>query len=152
MEIALRFFQNILHGQFNTLADKTITVLGFAFKQDTGDTRDSPAIPLCKKLLAEKASVRVHDPKALENARLDLKEIQGDVKFVQDVYKAAEGAHVLALVTQWKEYRAMDFERIFQSMAKPAFIFDGRNHLDHKKLFDIGFNVFPLGKIPLKHV
>ena len=147
-----RFFQSIFQEQFNTLAGKTITLLGFAFKQDTGDTRDSPAIPLCEKLLAEHACVRVHDPKALENARQDLKEIQGDISFVEDVYEAADCAHALALVTQWKEYRELDFERIFQAMAKPAFIFDGRNHLDHKKLYEIGFNVFPLGKMPLKHL
>ena len=147
-----RFFQSILQEQFNTLAGKTITLLGFAFKQDTGDTRDSPAIPLCEKLLAEHACVRVHDPKALGNARQDLKEIQGDISFVEDVYEAADCAHALALVTQWKEYRELDFERIFQAMAKPAFIFDGRNHLDHKKLYEIGFNVFPLGKMPLKHL
>ena len=147
-----RFFQSILKEQFNTLAGKTITLLGFAFKQDTGDTRDSPAIPLCEKLLAEHACVKVHDPKALENARQDLKEIQGDISFVEDVYEAADCAHALALVTQWKEYRELDFERIFQAMAKPAFIFDGRNHLDHKKLYEIGFNVFPLGKMPLKHL
>jgi UDPglucose 6-dehydrogenase len=54
--------------------------------------------------------------------------------------------------TQWAEYRELDFERIFNEMVKPAFIFDGRNHLDHKKLFEIGFNIFPLGKPPLKHV
>ena len=147
-----RFFQSILQEQFNTLAGKTITLLGFAFKQDTGDTRDSPAIPVCEKLLAEHACVRIHDPKALENARQDLKEIQGDISFVEDVYEAADCAHALALVTQWKEYRELDFERIFQAMAKPAFIFDGRNHLDHKKLYEIGFNVFPLGKMPLKHI
>ena len=147
-----RFFQSILQEQFNTLAGKTITLLGFAFKQDTGDTRDSPAIPVCEKLLAEHACVRIHDPKALENARQDLKEIQGDISFVEDVYEAADCAHALALVTQWKEYRELDFERIFQAMAKPAFIFDGRNHLDHKKLYEIGFNVFPLGKMPLKHL
>ena len=147
-----RFFQSILQEQFNTLAGKTITLLGFAFKQDTGDTRDSPAIPLCEKLLAEHACVRIHDPKALENARQDLKEIQGDISFVEDVYEAADCAHALALVTQWKEYRELDFERIFRAMAKPPFIFDGRNHLDHKKLYEIGFNVFPLGKMPLKHI
>ena len=147
-----RFFQSILQEQFNTLAGKTITLLGFAFKQDTGDTRDSPAIPVCEKLLAEHACVRIHDPKALENARQDLKEIQGDINFVEDVYEAADCAHALALITQWKEYRELDFERIFQAMAKPAFIFDGRNHLDHKKLYEIGFNVFPLGKMPLKHI
>ena len=107
-----RFFQNILREQFSTLAGKTISLLGFAFKQDTGDTRDSPAIPLCEKLLGENANVRVHDPKALENAKLDLKEMQGDITFFEDVYEAAEGSHALALVTQWNEYRELDYERI----------------------------------------
>jgi len=147
-----RFFQNILHELFNTLAGKTITMLGFAFKQDTGDTRDSPAIPLCEKLVGENARVRIHDPKALENARIELKDLKGDVSFVEDVYEAADGAHALALVTQWDEYRELDYERIHQTMAEPAFIFDGRNHLDHDKLYKIGFNVFPLGKSPLKHI
>ena len=147
-----RFFQNILHELFNTLAGKTITMLGFAFKQDTGDTRDSPAIPLCEKLVGENARVRIHDPKALENARIELKNLKGDVSFVEDVYEAADGAHALALVTQWDEYRELDYEKIHQTMAEPAFIFDGRNHLDHDKLYKIGFNVFPLGKSPLKHI
>ena len=147
-----RFFQNILHELFNTLAGKTITMLGFAFKQDTGDTRDSPAIPLCEKLVGENARVRIHDPKALENARIELKNLKGDISFVEDVYEAADGAHALALVTQWDEYRELDYEKIHQAMAEPAFIFDGRNHLDHDKLYEIGFNVFPLGKSPLKHI
>ena len=147
-----RFFQNILHELFNTLAGKTITMLGFAFKQDTGDTRDSPAIPLCEKLVGEKAIVRIHDPKALENARIELKNLKGDVSFVEDVYEAADGAHALTLVTQWDEYRELDYEKIHERMAEPAFIFDGRNHLDHEKLYKIGFNVFPLGKSPLKHI
>ncbi len=147
-----RFFQNILHELFNTLAGKTITMLGFAFKQDTGDTRDSPAIPLCEKLVGENARVRIHDPKALENARIELKNLKGDVSFVEDVYEAADGAHALALVTQWDEYRKLDYEKIHQAMVEPAFIFDGRNHLDHDKLYEIGFNVFPLGKSPLKHI
>ena len=147
-----RFFQNILHELFNTLAGKTITMLGFAFKQDTGDTRDSPAIPLCEKLVGENARVRIHDPKALENARIELKNLKGDISFVEDVYEAADGAHALALVTQWDEYRELDYEKIHQAMAEPAFIFDGRNHLDHGKLYGIGFNVFPLGKSPLKHI
>ena len=147
-----RFFQNILHELFNTLAGKTITMLGFAFKQDTGDTRDSPAIPLCERLVGENAKVRIHDPKALENARIELKNLKGDLSFVEDVYEAAEGSHALALVTQWDEYLDLDYEKIHQAMAEPAFIFDGRNHLDHDKLYKIGFNVFPLGKSPLKHI
>ena len=147
-----RFFQNILHELFNTLAGKTITMLGFAFKQDTGDTRDSPAIPLCERLVGENAKVRIHDPKALENARIELKNLKGDLSFIEDVYEAVDGAHALALVTQWDEYLDLDYEKIHKAMVKPAFIFDGRNHLDHDKLYKIGFNVFPLGKSPLKHI
>ena len=147
-----RFFQNILKQQFNTLAGKTVAVLGFAFKADTGDTRDSPAIPLCQKLLEEKARVRIHDPKALENAREDLRGMQGDVEFVEDAYQACKGAHSIALVTQWQEYRELDFQRIHDEMVKPAFMFDGRNHLDPQSLHQIGFNVFPLGKKPLLHL
>ena len=147
-----RFFQNILHELFNTLAGKTITMLGFAFKQDTGDTRDSPAIPLCERLVGENAKVRIHDPKALENARIELKNLKGDLSFIEDVYEAVDGAHALALVTQWDEYLDLDYEKIHQAMAEPAYIFDGRNHLDHDKLYKIGFNVFPLGKSPLKQI
>ena len=146
-----RFFQNILKQQFNTLAGKQIALLGFAFKADTGDTRDSPAIPLCRKLLEEKACVRVHDPQALDNARQDLSDMEGNVDLFEDVYEALDGAHAMALVTQWEEYLELDYQRIYEKMVQPAFVFDGRNHLDHASLHKIGFNVFPLGKKPLLH-
>jgi len=147
-----RFFQKILLEQFNNLTDKAIVLLGFAFKENTGDTRDSPAIPLCEKLLAEHAHVRIHDPKALDNARIDLKKMEGNLRFYQDVYEAVKDARILTLVTQWQEYLDLDYERIYEQMLKPAFIFDGRNHLEHEKLFEIGFNVFPLGRPPMKHI
>lgn len=146
-----RFFRKILATQFNTLAGKRIAVLGFAFKPDTGDTRDSPAFPLCERLLREKAIVRIHDPKALENARTDLKHLDGDITFCDDAYEATDGAHAIALVTQWQEYRNLEFSRILERMERPAFLFDGRNHLDHQRLFELGFNVFPIGKSPLEH-
>jgi len=146
-----RFFRKILAAQFNTLAGKHIALLGFAFKPDTGDTRDSPAIPLCERLLREKASVRIHDPQALENARDDLKHLDGDVVFCDDAYEAADGAHAIALVTQWQEYHELEFSRILNSMQRPAFLFDGRNHLDHQRLYELGFNVFPIGKPALEH-
>ncbi|MEE2717943.1 MAG: nucleotide sugar dehydrogenase [SAR324 cluster bacterium] len=146
-----RFFRKILAAQFNTLAGKRIALLGFAFKPDTGDTRDSPAIPLCERLLREKASVRIHDPQALENARDDLKHLDGDVVFCDDAYEAADGAHAIALVTQWQEYHELEFSRILNSMQRPAFLFDGRNHLDHQRLYELGFNVFPIGKPALEH-
>lgn len=147
-----RFFQKILLEQFNNLTDKTIVLLGFAFKENTGDTRDSPAISLCEKLLGEHANVRIHDPQALDNARNDLQKMEGNYSFYEDVYEASKGARILTLVTHWEEYIELDFKKIYAQMLKPAFIFDGRNHLEHEKLFQIGFNVFPLGKPPMKHL
>lgn len=91
------------------------------------------------------------DPKALENAENDLADIKDKVRFEVDPYKATEGVHAIAVVTEWDLYKDLDYKRIFESMEKPAFIFDGRNILDHEKLYEIGFNVFAIGKSPLKH-
>ena len=146
-----RFVKRILQAMFNTLVGKKIAVFGFAFKPDTGDTRDSPAIYICKRLLEEKACLRISDPHALDNARKDLDGIDAGVEYVEDPYKAAESVHGLALVTEWAEYSKLDYKKIFDNMEKPAFIFDGRNHLDHKALFDIGFNVYSVGKASLTH-
>jgi UDPglucose 6-dehydrogenase len=146
-----RFIQNMLVNMFNTVAGKRIALFGFAFKANTGDTRESPAIYVTKGLLAEHAEVVVTDPKALQNAKCDLMDSLDGVTFEADPYKAARGAHAIALLTEWDVYRELDYERIFESMAHPAFIFDGRNILDHMKLFDIGFSVFSVGKKPLKH-
>jgi UDPglucose 6-dehydrogenase len=145
-----RFVKRMLRAMFNTLVQKKIVVFGFAFKPDTGDTRDAPAINLTRQLFEEKARIRITDPHALENAKKDLEGLKG-IEFIEDPYSAAEGAHCLALMTEWEEYRSLDYQKIYDSMEKPAVLFDGRNHLDHKKLFDIGFDVYPLGKPPLLH-
>ena len=146
-----RYVKRILQAMFNTLVGKKLAIFGFAFKPDTGDTRDSPAIYICKRLLEEKACLRISDPHALSNARKDLEGIDAGVDYIEDPYKAAEGVHGIALVTEWAEYSELDYKKIFDNMEKPAFIFDGRNHLDHKALFDIGFNVYSVGKAPLTH-
>lgn len=147
-----RYVKRILQAMFNTLVDKKLAVLGFAFKPDTGDTRDAPAIYICKRLLEEKACLRITDPHALENARNDLQGIDNNVEYIIDPYKAAEGVHGIALITDWAEYSQLDYQTIFDKMEKPAFIFDGRNHLNHRELFDIGFNVYAVGKAPLTHI
>ena len=147
-----RFVNCILKTMFRTLVDKKITIFGFAFKPDTGDTRDSPAIYICKRLLEEKARLSITDPHAISNAKKDLTGIDGTAEFVENPYEAAKGAHCLALITGWSEYLSLDYQKIFDSMLKPAFIFDGRNHLDHKKLFEIGFNVYPIGRPPLTRI
>jgi len=136
---------------FNTLADKRICLFGFAFKADTGDTRESPANFIAKKLLDEKAGVVITDPEALENAGADLAGLKGHLSFVKDPYEAATGCDAIAVMTEWDIYRNLDYEKIFYSMRKPTFIFDGRNILDHKNLYPIGFNVYPIGKPKLTH-
>lgn len=146
-----RFVRNMLSNLFNTAAGKRIALFGFAFKANTGDTRESPAIEVARGLLEERAVLVITDPKALENARAVLEGVDGNVSFEEDPYQAAEGAHAIALLTEWDLYRSLDYERIFRTMVQPAFIFDGRNILDHEKLHEIGFNVFAIGKAPLKH-
>jgi UDPglucose 6-dehydrogenase len=146
-----RFVRTMLHAMFNTIAKKRITLLGFAFKANTGDTRESPAIYIARQLIEEQACLVISDPKALDNAKIDLKGYEGFVEFEKDPYVAARGSHAIAVCTEWDEFKKLDFEKIFDKMEKPAFIFDGRNILDHKKIFDLGFNVFPMGKPPLTH-
>ncbi len=146
-----RFVLNMLTSMFNTLTGKKISLFGFAFKANTGDTRESPAIFIAKRLVEEKAELVITDPEALQNARIDLKNIDGKVSFIEDPYDAAAGCHAIALVTEWDLYKNLDFEKIYRSMIKPAFIFDGRNILDHNRLFEIGFNVYPIGKPALTH-
>lgn len=146
-----RFVKTMIKVMFNTVAGKKIAVFGFAFKKDTGDTRESPAIYVSRMLLSEKAHVVVTDPKAMGNAKLDIPEEKGVMEYVDDPYRAAEGAHAVAILTEWDEFAGLDYQRIFDKMEKPAFIFDGRDILDHKKLFEIGFSVFPIGKPALKH-
>ena len=146
-----RFIRNMLGAMFNTLTGKRICLWGFAFKANTGDTRESPAIFIARRLLEEQAEIVVSDPKALENARADLVDAKGQIRYVEDPLLAAEGCHAIALLTEWDLYRNLDFQRIYDSMAKPAFIFDGRNILDHRRCFEIGFNVYPVGKPPLTH-
>ncbi|HYA14432.1 MAG TPA: nucleotide sugar dehydrogenase [Syntrophales bacterium] len=146
-----RFIMNMLTAMFNTLTDKKICLFGFAFKANTGDTRESPAIFIARRLLEEKAEIVITDPKALRNARADLAGVYGKKSFVEDPYTAAEECHAIALLTEWEIYRNLDFQKIYNTMVKPASIFDGRNILDHKRCFDIGFNVYPTGKPPLTH-
>jgi len=146
-----RFVKNMLSSMFNTVADKKIAIFGFAFKADTSDTRESPSCAVCKMLLEERAKLAIHDPKALGNAKLDLADEAGTISFNDCPYEAAKGAHAIAVLTEWREFKTLDYRRIFEQMEKPAFIFDGRNLLDHKALYEIGFNVYPIGKKALVH-
>jgi UDPglucose 6-dehydrogenase len=145
-----RFATKIVRVLFNSVSEKRIAILGFAFKKDTNDTRESAAIAVCRDLLAEQARVVVYDPKVpADEIRHD---ILGDGKndprltVASSAYEAAEGAHAVAIVTEWDEFKTLDYEKIFAGMAKPAAIFDGRNILDLEKLKKIGFRAHGVGK------
>jgi len=140
-----RFVRRMVGAMFDTLAHKRIAVFGVAFKANTGDTRESPALQVCRELLAEHAQVCVTDPQAIASARRDLGEAVSGLSFESDPYAAARGAHAIALLTEWAEYAELDYERIYAGMEKPAFLFDGRNHLDAERLYRIGFNVYSIG-------
>ena len=144
-----RFVSNMLTAMFNTVAGKRIALLGAAFKANTSDTRESPALAVCRALLEERADVVLTDPHALDNARADLGDLAEGVIFEPDPYVAVEGAHAVAVLTEWPQFAELDYEAIHESMIKPAFIFDGRNILDHKRLHAIGFNVYAVGRPPL---
>ena len=141
-----RFVSNMVSSMFNTVAGKRIAIFGVAFKANTSDTRESPALAICRALLEERAEIVVSDPHAMENARLALGEAAQRVTFELDPYAAAKNAHAIAILTEWSQFGELDYERIYRSMIKPAFIFDGRNILDHKKLYGMGYNVYAIGK------
>jgi UDPglucose 6-dehydrogenase len=143
------FVFKMVTAMFNTVADKRIALFGAAFKANTSDTRESPALAVCRALLAERAKVVITDPYALDNARAALGGAAEQVVFEPDPYVAAKHAHAIAVLTEWSHFAELDYEAIYDSMVKPAFVFDGRNILDHKRLYAIGFNVYAIGKSPL---
>jgi UDPglucose 6-dehydrogenase len=146
-----RFVQTITKAMFNTIANKRIALFGFAFKANTSDTRETAALYVTRKLMMERAHVVISDPKAIKNAKIDLKEYGDDIEYQEDPYKAAKGAHAIAIITEWDMYKTLDYEKLYRNMQKPAFIFDGRNILDHEKLYKIGFEVHSIGKPALVH-
>lgn len=144
-----RFSERVVRTLFNTVTGKRIAVLGFAFKKDTNDTRESAAIYVCKDLLEERANLTIYDPKVKpEQARKDLNLAEDDarVAFASTAEAAAEGAHALLVLTEWDAFKTLDFESIYQKMLKPAWVFDGRNILDRARLESIGFKVYSIGK------
>ncbi|KAF9999165.1 UDP-glucose 6-dehydrogenase 1, partial [Entomortierella chlamydospora] len=153
-----RFTHRIVRTLFNTVTNKRIALLGFAFKKDTGDTRESAAITLCSYLIQERANVAVYDPKvSAKQIKMDLTEpgvgtneaeVDKHIQICKSAYEACEGAAAIVICTEWDEFKMhqLDYQKIFDSMQKPAFIFDGRLILDAAKLRDIGFRVETIGK------
>ena len=150
----IRFAKKIISSLYNTVSDKKITFLGWTFKKDTNDSRESAAIYVANILIEESAKISVYDPKA------SLIQMQSDLNYLnsrsskknleyltseKDPYKAIEGAHALAILTEWDMFIDLDWKKIFNIMEKPSFIFDGRNLLDKKMLEKIGFKHFSIG-------
>lgn len=145
-----RFSAKIVRSLFNTVADKRIAVLGFAFKKDTNDTRETAAINVVRDLLAEQANVVVYDPKvpAAEVIADVLGKGQSNPRLsvATSAYEACHGAHAVAIVTEWDELKKLDYTKIFEGMQKPAFLFDGRNIVDLAALRALGFRAHGIGR------
>jgi UDPglucose 6-dehydrogenase len=143
-----RFANNIVKTLYNTVSGKKIAFLGWAFKKDTNDTRESAAIYVANDLVNENATIAVYDPKVSQ------KQVLGDLDYLEtrnsnenakcvssytDAYEACDDAHAIAILTEWDEFKQLDWNKIYNQMQKPAFVFDGRNLLDGEKLKKIGF-------------
>ena len=143
-----RFANNIIKTLYNTVSGKKIAFLGWAFKKDTNDTRESAAIYVADDLLSEQATVVVYDPKVgEEQIQFDLNYLESrseieNAKGVQvaiNAYDACNNAHAIAVLTEWDEFKTYDWQKIYDNMLKPAFVFDGRNILNKEELEKIGF-------------
>ncbi|AWH85114.1 nucleotide sugar dehydrogenase [Flavobacterium album] len=150
-----RFAANIVKTLYNTVSGKKITFLGWAFKKDTNDTRESAAIYVADDLLHEQANIAVFDPKVEETtifrdldylATRKPEENKAGVTVYQDPYEACRGTHAIAVLTEWDEFKGYDWQKIYDNMKKPAFVFDGRNVLNGKELKEIGFIFTGVGK------
>jgi UDPglucose 6-dehydrogenase len=143
-----RFSNKIVQTLYNTVADKKIAFLGWAFKKDTNDTRESAAIYVADDLINEQAKISVYDPKVSRNkmlSDLDYLETRPEIEnakaltIFDNAYEACEKSHAIAILTEWDEFTTYDWQKIYESMHKPAFVFDGRNILNAKELESIGF-------------
>jgi UDPglucose 6-dehydrogenase len=153
-----RFSNRMVHRMFASVTGKKIAIFGFAFKKDTGDTRETAAAHIVKNLLAEEANIVIYDPKVGDKALWDEMSYTHGVsekthpnckKLITQVFdpmEAVKDAHAIAVMTEWDEFKSFDYKKIFDLMMKPAFIFDGRNILDHDKLRKLGFEVEGIGK------
>lgn len=150
-----RFANNIISTLYNTVSGKKIVFYGWAFKKDTNDTRESAAIYVADALLEEQAEIVIYDPKVSEEriyADLDYLNTRSEeenrklVTVVKDPIEASKDAHAIAVLTEWDEFKAYNWETIFKQMLKPAFVFDGRRILDKEKINSIGFNYYRIGE------
>ena len=144
-----RFAENVIDSLYRNICGKRLAIFGFAFKEDTNDTRESPAIDICKLFLNERANLAIYDPTVSHKqilAELGVEEGDPRIEFCATPYAAAEKAHAIVLLTHWKEFKELDYRKIKNAMITPAWIFDGRNCLDHRLLRELGFLLRGIGK------
>lgn len=141
-----RIVTRMLDEMFHTISGKKIAVFGFAFKADTGDTRETPSLHVIDMLMEERARVCVTDPKAIPNARQDLAHYGDAIVYEEDPYKAAKDADAVVVMTDWKEFAELNWRKIRRAMRTPAFVYDTRNCLDVPLLRKLGFTVLSVGK------
>jgi UDPglucose 6-dehydrogenase len=144
-----RFVQRMMDAMFNTVSDKKIAILGFAFKKDTNDVRESPAIAVCTRLLEENACLKIFDPQVSDESiltALGLKENDRRISFHDNAADATKSTHAIAILTEWEEFKNLNFDKIYAQMEKPAYLFDGRNLIDSEIVKSAGFRVYRIGK------
>ena len=142
-----RFVRRVVSAMFNTIRNKKIAMLGFAFKKDTGDTRETPAIDVGKGLIEDGAQLAIYDPQVKEDQiAYDMEGMMGNITCYKTAKEALQDAHAVTIMTEWDEFKSYDWKEIYDVMQKPAFVFDGRLILDHDHLREIGFIVYALGK------
>ncbi len=142
-----RFADKIVKSLFDTVSGKKIAFFGWAFKKDTNDSRESPAIHVANALLLEEARLSVYDPRvSQERIFSDIDQPEAVLEVASDPYTAAKDAYAIAILTEWDEIRSYDWQRIYNSMKKPAFVFDGRRLLDKKTMATLGFTYYSIGE------
>ncbi|KAF9516107.1 hypothetical protein BS47DRAFT_1376070 [Hydnum rufescens UP504] len=151
-----RFSKRVVDTLFNTITGKRIAVLGFAFKADTGDTRESAAITLIRDFQAERARISIYDPKVEESQiwqdlqeaspTVPLVDIQKNVTITHSVLEATRDVEAVIIATEWREFKLIDWHAVYAQMSKPAFLFDGRLLVNPDELRQIGFRVSVIGR------
>jgi UDPglucose 6-dehydrogenase len=149
-----RFARKVVETLFNTITGKRIAILGWAFKKDTGDTRESPSISIANHFLQEKARVNIYDPQVEESqiwydltneGQEDAEPIKKAVTISKSALEACKDAEAIVICTEWDEFKTLDWQVIYDNCPRPAFVFDGRIMLNRAELQKIGFKVVTIG-------
>tara|TARA_B100000989_G_scaffold135667_1_gene100819 strand:+ start:12530 stop:13936 length:1407 start_codon:yes stop_codon:yes gene_type:complete len=152
-----RITKIIFQKLFGTITSKNIAIFGFSFKSNTNDTRESPAIEICHQLMHEGANLKIYDPrvsiqqleKDLGLSKKDDREqgfFNGSWKFANDSYKAAEGTDAIVILTEWEEFKHLDWKLISTNMRPPSWVFDTRSIINFKEAKSNGMNLWIIGR------